>query len=111
MVRQAGRLALAALAFFVMPLLAYAETPSDQLAQLAKQVDTAVERLDAGDQAGARSAYQRFDDGWFNVEDGVRDASRASYRSIESAMTEAQLSLRADPFDGAKAKAALLALR
>lgn len=105
-----GALVVAA-ALFAFPLVAQAETPGEQLARVARQVDTALERVNAGDAAGARSAYQKFDDGWFEIEDGVRAASRESYRNIETAMGDAKFALREDSFDTAKARAALQALR
>lgn len=98
-------------ALLLAPSVGRAESPAEQLAALAKHIDAALTRLDAGDVAGARTEYQAFDDGWFEVEDGIREQSRASYRAIEGAMSDAKSALRAEPVDAAKARAALVRLR
>ncbi|MBI4491677.1 MAG: FTR1 family protein [Chloroflexi bacterium] len=103
--------ALVALALLLLPTLAMAATPAEQLADLARQVDGAIARLESGDRAGAQAAYRAFDDGWFEIEDGIRAQSRASYRAIEDAMGDARYALQAEPFDAARARAALQALR
>jgi high-affinity iron transporter len=67
--------------------------------------------LAQGDVAGARAAYQAFDAGWEDLEDGVRARSRDAYRAIEQAMDDAQFSLRASDPDTSAAQAALATLR
>ncbi len=90
---------------------AFAQTPSQQLEVVARRVDAALTRLDAGDLSGARAEYQGFSDRWFDIEDGVRALSRDSYRAIEDAMGDAKYALNLDPFDIDKARAALQQLR
>ena len=77
--------------------VAHAATPSEELADLLKNVDVATAQLESGNLAGARDAYKRFDDGWFDIEDGIRAQSRAAYRSIEDAMGDAKDALRREP--------------
>jgi high-affinity iron transporter len=60
-----------------------------------------------GDVVAARAAYSQFDDGWEAIEDGVRDRSRDSYRSIEDAMSDADRALRNNPVDATQATALL----
>jgi high-affinity iron transporter len=91
--------------------VAHAATPSEELAELLKNVDAATARLEAGDLGGARDAYKRFDDGWFDIEDGIRAQSRAAYRSIEDAMGDAKDALRREPVDRDRASAMLAKLR
>jgi high-affinity iron transporter len=90
---------------------AQAQTPAAQLTALAKQVDVALARVAAGDQAGAQAAYKAFDTGWFDIEDGIRAESRASYRAIEDAMAGARSAVEATPFDTTRARQALERLR
>ena len=96
------------LGLIVTPALGQAQTPAEQLSALATHVDGALAQLDAGDLAGAQAEYQAFDDGWFDIEDGIREQSRESYRAIENAMRDAKVALQTDP---AAARAALQALR
>ncbi len=88
-----------------------AASSAEHLAALVTPLDTALARLAAGDAAGARAAYQAFDDGWSTVEDDVRAQSPALYQEIEEAMEAAAATLRAEPLDGARAQAALRRLR
>lgn len=88
-----------------------AASSAEHLAALVTHLDTALARLAAGDAAGARAAYQAFDDGWSTVEDDVRAQSPALYQEIEEAMEAAAATLRAEPLDVARAQAALRRLR
>lgn len=92
--------------------VALAQTsPADQLSQLAQYLDAAQAALAAGDVAGARAAYTAFDDGWFDIEDGIRAQSQTRYRAIEDAMAQAKFALRAEPGDVDRALAALQEVR
>ncbi len=102
---------IALLALAMPSALAHAATPAEELAELLKNVDAASARLDAGDIAGAREAYQQFDDGWFDIEDGIRAQSRSAYRSIEDAMGDAKDALRREPVDRERTASALTRLR
>ena len=83
--------------------------PADQLEELAGNIDAAIA---AGDVAGAQAAYREFDDGWGDVEAGIRSKSRDRYREIESGIAEVRQTLLkpAQP-DLAASKAALTKLR
>jgi len=94
----------------LMPEIAGA-TPSEDVRALGLHVDAAISKLEAGDVSGARTEYTAFDDGWFDIEDGVRDFSRARYRTIEDAMGDAKFALNANPPDSARAVEALQRLR
>jgi len=77
----------------------------------APRIDAALDRLDAGDLAGAQAELTAFRDAWPNIEDPIRAASRPHYREIERAMGDAQAALTTQPPDRAEAKAALEHLR
>src|SRR4051794_12202398 len=98
-------------ALWLLPSLVFAATPSEDLTNLSKRVDAAVEKLQAGDIAGARTEYSAFDDGWFDIEDGIRGTSRTYYRSIEDAMGDAKYALTSNPPDATRAMEALKKLR
>ena len=88
---------------------AYA-SPAEDLAQVRLHVDAASAALANGDAATARAEFTAFDDGWFDVEDGVKAQSRSSYRAIEAAMDAVVATLAADPLDAGAASSALAAL-
>ena len=112
-----SKLARIVLSFFVslvlvgVPTVGHAQTAAEQLAALAGHVDVALAHLDAGDVDAARAEYQAFDEGWTEIEDGIRAQSRDSYRAIEDAMADAVSALRADPVDLDRARGALQLLR
>ncbi len=109
--RHLFRLLVAVLTFVWVGGLVHAATPAADLNDLLQHVDGAAARVEAGDLTGAREAYQRFDDGWFDIEDGIRAQSRASYRSIEDAMGDARDALRREPVERERAAAGLAKLR
>ena len=67
-----------------------AGSPADQLKALSQHLDVALDALKAGDVAKAKQEYQAFDEGWEQIEDGVRAKSRDQYRAIEDAMGDVQ---------------------
>ena len=102
---------LLAVTFLALPTIVRADSPAVELANLARRVNTALVRLDAHDVKGARAEFKAFDAGWFDIEDGIRTESKASYRSIEDAMGDARFALEIEPLNADKARAALLRLR
>lgn len=99
------------LAGIFMPRLASAHegtgNPHKDLYDLNSHIEEAMIAIAAGDVAIARAEYAHFDDGWFEIEDGVRDLSRQSYRDIENAMGDAKFALKQEPIDPARATTAL----
>jgi high-affinity iron transporter len=81
--------------------------PYTDVYELNTHIQEAILALVNGDTAKARSEYAHFDDGWFSIENGVREASRQSYRDIERAMGDARFALKQEPIDPAAAMAAL----
>ena len=104
-------LLMAACAFVLWVAPAHADSPAEQLARLAARLDEVEARLNGGDASGAQAAYKAFDDGWFDIEDGIREQSRSSYRAIEAAMGEVKATLTVQPFDAARSRTALAALK
>lgn len=85
-------------------------TPQAQLAKLNERVSAALAALSQGDIAKARAEFKAFNNGWFEIEDGIRNTSREQYRSLETAIGDAGFALKQEPVDVAKATAALQAL-
>ena len=94
-----------------VPNLSGAESPAEQLAKLMIHLDGVSARLESADPAAARGSFRVFEEGWFKIEDGVREQSKAGYRTIEEAMEDLKFALEAEPFDVAKGREALAALR
>jgi predicted lipoprotein len=88
------------------------ESPALALARTATAIDDATRALNAGDLPGAIASYTRFDDGWADIEDGVRAKSRDNYREIEGGIGDVRATLLkpAQP-EQAAASAALARLR
>jgi len=88
------------------------ESPAVALGRLTAAIDDAARALGADDTQGAIDSYTRFDDGWADVEDGVRSKSRDQYREIESGIVDVRATLLkpAQP-DPAAAAASLAHLR
>jgi hypothetical protein len=92
-------------------LAAQERTPADDLTELRTTVTMALEALGAGDMAGARAAYTAFDDGWEDIEDGIRAKDRDMYRAIEGVMDEVKSALlRPDSPNADEAVAELMRL-
>ncbi len=62
------------------------QTPPQIAQALGVALDAIQARLDAGDSAGARAAYDAFENQWEAVENSVRSRSRTAYQDIEDAM-------------------------
>ncbi|MBL8020448.1 MAG: FTR1 family protein [Leptospirales bacterium] len=65
---------------------AFADPMSDVRA-LNSEVDLAMKILPTNREA-SRAAFQRFRDGWFGIEEGVKKVSKPAYGDIETAMSE-----------------------
>lgn len=121
--RRLGLITLAVLVVSVAsPLVLRVPTPRAQAAQIQVPETTQLAAgllalndfatasqaaLAIGDVAAARAAYTLFDNGWEDIEDGVRARSRDSYRDIENAMRDAFQALNANPVDPVRASALL----
>jgi high-affinity iron transporter len=95
--------------FAISPVHAQENGPQDALRTLNSHVERAISLAQAGDLAGATTAFEQVRTGWFAMEDGVRAASREAYTAIEDAMGDARYALGQG--DSAKAVTALEALR
>ena len=91
------------------PLAAWA-TPADDLGTLTPYVQSALDKVAAGDIAGARSAMDAFTSGWVQFEDGVKAESPAFYGAIEAAMGDANFALSTSPPNTVGAQKALTRL-
>lgn len=84
-----------------------AASPQDDLRGLNENIEKAISLIQTGDKAGAQAAFKKFDDGWFNVEDGVKAQSRDTYKAVEDAMGDVKFAFSLQPFEQAKALEAL----
>lgn len=75
-------------AFVLLPGVAFAG-PEDDVGASTAIVDRALAAVNAGDFATAQREYKAYENRWFEIEDGVRDKSRDSYRAIEKYMVGA----------------------
>ncbi|HEU5011153.1 MAG TPA: FTR1 family protein [Roseiflexaceae bacterium] len=91
-------LAVALCSLVVLPHVSYAQTsnPVDDLKLLHSYVETALHEAQEGDLDKASAAFTKFREGWPAIEDGIRDASRDSYREIEEYMGDARVALAAN---------------
>lgn len=85
-------------------------SPSAIVQSLGSALDTIQGRVAAGDQAGARAAYDAFENTWFGIEDTVRGLSGGSYRGIEDAMSTVRDSIYGN-MDPSRARDAIARLR
>lgn len=105
-------LAVLPVVLFAVPVGAHAQaTPADQLAVLATHLDAATAALTSGDVDTGQSEFQAFEDGWFDIEDGVKEQSRPSYLALEDSMRRVHIALASDPLDSDNALATMAALR
>ncbi|MBX5493504.1 MAG: FTR1 family protein [Chloroflexi bacterium] len=84
---------------------------SQALQTWAADIDTAAQRLQAGDIDGARAAFTRASDGWLDIEDLIRPISRDHYRDIERALADGHAAFASQPPDTAAAAAAIARLQ
>ncbi len=88
-------LVFALCSFVVLPHASYAQTtnPVDDLKHLHSYVETALHEAQEGKLDEANAAFTKFREGWPAIEDGIRDASRDTYREIEDYMGDARVAL------------------
>jgi high-affinity iron transporter len=81
--------------FIVLPHGSYAQAtdPADDLKHLHGYVETALHEAQEGKLDEASATFAKFREGWPAMEDGIRDASRDTYRQIETLMGEARVAL------------------
>lgn len=79
--------------------LALADASQDDLNRINVHVEQALAALKANNLALAQTEFNLFDDGWFDIEDGVRAKSKDTYRSIEDRMNAVKDVLSVSPLD------------
>ncbi|MCE9600527.1 MAG: FTR1 family iron permease [Spirochaetia bacterium] len=75
---------LSVLLLLAIPLFA---DPKSDVRELNTAIDSALKQLPVNRDA-ARADFQRFRDGWFSIEAGVKGVSKPAYGDIETAMSE-----------------------
>src|SRR5947209_3255588 len=99
-----------ALLLLLIPAVALAATPAEDLQNLAGHLDVAMTKLQAGDVAGSQGDYQAFVQGWPAIEDGVRGQNASQYRAIETGMTGVTAAYAVQPADAGKVQVAMKSL-
>ncbi|MBV9121440.1 MAG: FTR1 family protein, partial [Chloroflexi bacterium] len=94
----------------MLPTLALAATPAQDLEGLSSHLDVAMAKAQAGDLAGSQAEYQAFNQGWPGIEDGVRQQNRDQYRQIEARMTDVGAAYAIQPRDAVRVQTSLKAL-
>lgn len=89
---------------------AYAAEPEQDLAAANVSVQRALAAARTGDLTAAKQEYDRYENSWFNIEDGIRAKSRESYRTIEKFMTDVSIAFSGNPPDRGGVLNALTAL-
>ena len=87
-----------------------ANSPAQDLQAANGLVQQALTAAQKGDLAAAQQTYAQYENSWFDIEDGIRGASRDSYVAIEKAMTGVTAAFAPTPPDQAQVVAALTAL-
>lgn len=85
-------------------------SPESDLTAASEQLAKAKAAVAAGDVQEAKDAYDAFTERWLSAEDGIRDASREAYKSIEDEMGNVSFAFLQNPVDPVKVGAALDAL-
>src|SRR4051794_21369028 len=98
------------LLWLCLPPAAALAAPSDDLRAANTTVQRALTSAKSADLGTARQTYDTYENTWFDIEDGVRGASRDSYVAIEKAMTGVTAAFAATPPDRAQVISALTAL-
>jgi high-affinity iron transporter len=108
---RAGAL-LVALAFSLcLSVTAEAASSPDQNLRVANAtVQQALSAAQAGDLASAHRLYNDYENTWFDIEDGVRAASRDAYVGIEKDMTAVSVAFATNAADQPQLVAALMSL-
>ncbi len=91
-------------------MMARAAGAEDDLARINTEIQSALTAARAGDVVTARSAYQKYDNAWFDIEDGIRTKSKEAYRTIEQKMSEVNTAFAKTPPDAKQVLAALAGL-
>jgi high-affinity iron transporter len=87
-----------------------ANSPAQDLQAANAQVQQALAAARAGDLATAQQTYAQYENTWFDIEDGIRGASRDSYVAIEKNMSAVTAAFAGSPPDQSQVVNALTAL-
>ena len=74
-----------------------ASTPQQDLQRQDAYIEQAITKAEAKDFPAASEAFKKFQDNWFDIEDGVKKTSRQAYKDIESSTGEVKYALSIQP--------------
>ncbi len=89
---------------------AAAAGPQDEMKDANAAIQLALKAARAGDMPTAKREYDRYENTWYTIEDGIREQSRDAYRTIEKFMSDVSTAFAATPVDAPKVTAALATL-
>jgi high-affinity iron transporter len=100
---------LATIAMLVVKALpSYAATsPQQDMQRLDAYIEQATTKAESKDFQGSAASFKKYEDDWFDVEDGVKKTSSQAYKEIESTMGEIKFALLTQPPDRSRTLAAL----
>ena len=108
--RITGALAVLVALSVVAASLVYAATPQQDVTTANALIQTALTAARGKNLTAAKTAYDQYENLWFDIEDGVRASSRQSYVAMEKAMTSISNAFAATPADANQVVSALSAL-
>lgn len=95
------------LIFTTLPNNAFAADAKAELTQSNEFIDEAIKAIKADDISKVKDSYDKFNDAWKELEDGVKEQSKQAYGDIESKMGMVHFLLIQDPVQKDKLLAAL----
>ncbi len=90
--------------------LAHATGAEDDLARINTDIQIALTAARSGDIESARTAYKKYDNAWFDVEDGIRNQSKEAYRAFEQKMSDVNIAFSKTPPEASQIVTTLEAL-
>ena len=111
---QWQRLLIIALSTFLWVIIAthpVLATPQADMQRLDGYIQEAIVKVQQQDMRGAVTAFDRYKDDWFDIEDGVKSVSRQAYKDIEDGMGEVKFTLSSPSPDSAAVLKALQQLQ
>lgn len=89
-------------AFWINSGVSFADSPQQDLETLSQHLDKSMEALQKNDITTAQTEFKAFSDGWYNIEDSIKNADSTVYHNIEDAMSDVKVAFAVQPVDANK---------
>ncbi|MFC5406181.1 FTR1 family iron permease [Cohnella soli] len=96
--------------FHVSSVFGEGKSAEENMTEANTMVEQAITLVNGQDIAEAKSRFAAFKTQWFNIEEGVKEKSRATYKEVEDAMGKIEFAFLKDPVNTANAVKALTEL-